>query len=103
MGDALITRRGGTGGGKIVNSREVNAYSTSPIEANSFVNIDMDGRDYTDIVPIDSAASASTTHYAGTLPFVLPLTDTKSLLFYNVLSNKNIMVCVCNKTSTGVS
>lgn len=103
MGDALITRRGGGGGGKIVNSREVNAYSTSPIEANSFVNINDDGREYTDIIPIDSAASASTQYDSGTLPFVLPLTDTKSLLFYNVLSNKNIMACVCNKTSTGVS
>lgn len=103
MGDALITRRGGAGGGKIVNSREVNAYSISSIEANSFVNINDDGREYTDIIPIDSAASASTVYNTGTLPFVLPLADTKSLLFYNVLSNNNIMVCVCNKTSAGVS
>ena len=103
MGDALITRRGGAGGGKIVNGREVNAYSTNPIEANSFVNINRDGRDYTDIIPVDSSASASTTYHTGTLPFVLPLTDTKSLLFYNVLSNNSIMVCVCNKTSAGVS
>lgn len=103
MGDALITRRGAAGGGKIVNGREVNAYSTSPIEANSFVNINTDGRDYTDIIPIDSSASAGTEYNTGTLPFVLPLTDTKSLLFYNVLPNNNIMVCVCNKTSSGLS
>ena len=102
MGEALITRRGG-GGGKPANAKEINGYSINPIDANNFVNLNDDGRDYSTVIPIDSSASASGNYGTGTLPFILPLTDERSLLFYNTLKTNKLMVCVCIKTSSGVT